>query len=193
MKPENKFRKWFETQFKAYMNSEYPALRVRVQKHADYATDGIPDLDVAINGMTFWLEVKLFQSCQRERMLHVTPLQRANLQAAASVGVPAGVLVGLSLGPRKGYRAALFYPPIPFSVELDEFLDIQDVVERLFTAASDASFRSFSLFRQCELVRPKSVQASYMQEPKKSVVVPLTDFAVFDSVVDRDSASEDGG
>lgn len=139
MKPENKFRKWFEKEFQLYMGLQYPTACVRIQKHADYATGGIADLDISINGMTLWVEVKLLTSCHAERKLNVTPLQRNFLEQCAKVGVPSGVLVGLAFGPRRGYDVALFIPPISEVVHRDMFRSSAVAIERLYAMAAKAS------------------------------------------------------
>jgi hypothetical protein len=181
MKPENKFRKWFLDNFRTYMLAHYPTVKITVQKHADYATDGIADIDVSINGMTMWLEVKLLTSCQEERKLHVTPLQRGYLETRAKGGVPTGLLVGLALGPRKGYRVAVFIPPISEVVHRDMFRPMESVAERLYAMARQAAHTAHTAFLRAESDRTGGI-----------------DFAGLDVCDDRprttdDDADEDGG
>ena len=181
MKPENKFRKWFLEEFNRYMKRERPGTLITVQKHADYATDGIADIDLSINGMTCWLEVKLLTSLKEERRLHVTPLQRAFLEGHAKGGVPSGLLVGLALGPRKGYDVALFVPPISEVAHRDMFRQPTIAMERIYAMAEQAAFTTHSLFETNKLASP-----------------PLVDHARLD-VSDlrgrecRDEADPDGG
>ena len=172
MKPENKFRKWFLEKFTEQMFLRHRGTTVTVQKHADYATDGIADIDLSINGMTMWLEVKLLTSCQEERKLHVTPLQRAYLEGRAKGGVPAGLLVGLALGPRKGYRVALFVPPISEVVHRDMFRPVEDIVGRLYSVAHAATLNAAKAFEAD--VRQRSLPV---------------DFADLDAVDYRDTTS----
>lgn len=154
MKPENKFRKWFLEKFQGHMNQTYPGVKITVQKHADYATDGIADIDLSINGMTCWLEVKLLTSCKEERKLNVTPLQRAYLEGRAKGGVPTGLLVGLALGPRKGYDVALFIPPISEVVHRDMFRQHSVIVERIYSMVQTASFAASQHFKNHQANRP---------------------------------------
>lgn len=191
MKPENKFRKWFLDKFEGQMNQAYPGTPVTVQKHADYATDGIADIDLSINGMTMWLEVKLLTSCKEERKLNVTPLQRAYLEGRAKGGVPTGLLVGLSLGPRKGYLVALFVPPISEVIHRDMFRQPVEVIERIYTMARTATLQAVRRFEKFDaVIKPTSVQI-----PRTRPV----DFADLDAVDLRDSKrgaddpAEDGG
>lgn len=139
MKPENKFRGWFLERFATYMKLRYPSAKVTVQKHADYATTGIADISLSINGMTAWYEIKLLTSCKEERKLHATPIQRAFLESRAEAGVPSGLLVGLALGPRKGYKVALFIPPISEVVHRDMFRSVEEVSQRIYSLAATAT------------------------------------------------------
>ena len=175
MKPENKFRNWFIGQFRVWAEKEHPGCKVRVQKHADYATDGIPDIDLAIHGMTMWLEVKLLTSCQEVRKINVTPLQRANLEQSASAGVPAGLLIGLALGPRKGYRVAVFVPPLSEVAHRDMFRPVELACEKLYAMADEASSRSYARFNAPD---PDARTIIFTSGPHGD---------------DRDSATEDGG
>lgn len=162
MKPENKFRKWFLDKFQLHMNHCHPNTKITVQKHADYATDGIADIDLSINGMTCWLEVKLLTSLKEERKLHVTPLQRAYLEGRAKGGVPTGLLVGLALGPRKGYHVALFVPPISEVAHRDMFRQPEHVMERIYSMAYAAARASAKAFQSdVEGVRRADDFASY--------------------------------
>jgi len=193
VKPENKFRKWFLDKFTAQMFVEHRDARVTVQKHADYATDGIADIDLSINGMTMWLEVKLLTSCKEERKLHVTPLQRAYLENRAKGGVPTGLLVGLSLGPRKGYLVALFVPPISEVVHRDMFRPVDDVVSRLYSLAYTAARLSVERFDRDSKI-PQLLTPRGTKIPGNRTV----DFADLDTVDVRDdesgdAAGEDGG
>lgn len=146
MKPENKFRKWFLERLQKHMAHCHPNTKITVQKHADYATDGIADIDLSINGMTCWLEIKLLTSLKEERKLHVTPLQRAYLEGRAKGDVPTGLLVGLALGPRKGYLAALFVPPISEVVHRDMFRQSEHVMEQIYSMAYTAARASAKAF-----------------------------------------------
>lgn len=182
MKPENKFRKWFIDRFAEQMVLRHKGTKTTVQKHADYATDGIADIDLSINGITMWLEVKLLTSCKAERKLDVTPLQRAYLENRAKGGVPTGLLVGLALGPRKGYRVALFVPPISEVVHRDMFRHVDDVVARLYSMAHAGAINALKAF----------------ERDTASGHGRIMDFAALDTVDVRDSecgdvAAEDGG
>jgi len=108
MKPENKFRTWYVARAKEYIGYHYPGLKFRCNKHADMVTSGVPDMDISIGGYTIWFEFKLFTSLKTERKLDVTPLQASYLNDLTQNGVPAKLIVGLALGPRKGYDVALY-------------------------------------------------------------------------------------
>jgi hypothetical protein len=108
LKPENKFRTWYIVKAKEYINLHYPGLKFRCAKHADMVTSGVPDMDISIGGYTIWFEFKLFTSLKKERKLDVTSLQAAYLNDLTQHGVPAKLLVGLALGPRKGYDVAIY-------------------------------------------------------------------------------------
>ncbi len=140
MKPENKFRTWFTEKFKDYLTLKYPTLTYKVQKHADYATQGIPDIDIIIAGMTIWIECKLTPQCVTKRKLDVTELQRQELRHIAQAGAPAGLLVGLPLGPRKGYMAAWFdADAIPLHVTRTDFRPPEIIFDRILAVADHAS------------------------------------------------------
>ncbi len=145
MKPENKFRNWFQLKMREYMLKQYPSLRVRVQKHADAVTAGIPDIDLSIAGITMWLEVKHLESCVKGRTLHVTPLQVATLNSIAQAGVFSGLLVGLALGPRQGYAVAL-YSAVPTLAVRDDFGRWETVVDTLVAHAKASSQWSAETF-----------------------------------------------
>jgi hypothetical protein len=194
MKPENKFRKWFIDRFTEQMFLRYRGAIITAQKHADYATDGIADIDLSINGMTMWLEVKLLTSCKAERKLDVTPLQRAYLENRAKGGVPTGLLVGLSLGPRKGYLVALFIPPISEVVHRDMFRPVDEVVSRIYSLAYTATRIAAERFDRIERPLIDTRRASLRRQS------PTVDFADLDTVDVRDGdskrgddAAEDGG
>ncbi len=178
MKPENKFRKWFIDRFTEYMFVHHRDAKVTVQKHADYATTGIADISLSINGMTAWYEVKLLTSCKEERKLHATPIQRAFLESRAKAGVPSGLLVGLALGPRKGYAVALFIPPISEVVHRDMFRPVEDVSQRIYSLAATATRYAAEAFER---------QTTPQFEP--------VDFSELDTHLDlgSDDAVDDGG
>lgn len=184
MKPENKFRQWFLDKFTLHMFGNYTGARVTVQKHADYATTGIADIDLSINGITMWIEVKLLTSCKEERKLHVTPIQRAYLENRAKGGVPTGLLVGLALGPRKGYLVALFVPPISEVVHRSMFRPYDQVVERIYSMANAAAHRSVQDFER--LTVPRSGPTDFARLDV-SRTLPCED------VECTDVAGEDGG
>lgn len=161
MKPENKFRKWFIERFQSCMQSQYDGVSIRVQKHADYATDGIPDLDISVNGMTAWIEVKCLDACKRERKINVTPLQRNNLCSAARAGVPSGLLVGLSLGPRKGYLVAFYKAAdIPDTVCRDSFRDVEHVTSYMYSTIRHHAFFTNKRFTEQVLAHNEKRGAS---------------------------------
>lgn len=135
MKPENKFRTWFIDKAKDYMAQHYPGVRVLFHKHADMATSGVPDMDVSIAGITLWEEFKYLPACVKGRKLDVSSLQRDYLEELTQGGVGAGVLVGLTLGPRKGYDVALYYQTIPEVALRSDFGPYTHAVEQLVALA----------------------------------------------------------
>ena len=135
MKPENTFRTWFIEKTKGYVNQHYPRLPLRFQKHADYVTSGVPDMDVSMAGLTIWLEVKCLPTCTKARTLHVTALQRAHLDSLAEVGVGRGLLVGLALGPRKGYDVAFYHETLPTVAHRNDFRPWTVVVDEMVSVA----------------------------------------------------------
>jgi len=168
MKPENKFRLWYIKSFQSYLHTRYPGTITSVQKHADYATGGIPDLDITINGFTLWVEVKLLPACTRARRLDVSDLQRDNLAKKYAAGAPSGVLVGLPLGPRRGYTAAWFpTPEIPRVVTNSCFVDVQQTMDALYHMAKEYAERT---------------HLKFIQRPQ--YVFPTIDPATLDVVVD---------
>lgn len=143
VKPENKFRKWFIVNFMNVLNANYKYAKIRVQKHADYVTQGIPDLDIGVNGMTCWIEVKCVDTCSlKGRRLDVTELQRSNIESAAQAGIPAGVLVGLKSQSRHSppYRAA-FFPAgsVPTHVKSHDFVPVEYLSGELYTFIEKAA------------------------------------------------------
>jgi hypothetical protein len=179
LKPENKFRVWFEEKARGYLAQRYPSLPVRFQKHADAVTAGIADMDLSIGGTTIWLEFKLLTSCHKERKLYVTPLQHEFLRAVAQAGVGSGLLVGLALGPRKGYDVALYHTTIPTVAHRNEFRPWTLVVDELLSMATARAAQSHYLLSQVESPRPHRVGN-----------LPLFALA---SMPDLDDACEDGG
>jgi hypothetical protein len=153
LKPENKFRLWFVERATEYLRSHYLGLRVRFQKHADYVTSGIPDMDIAIGGITLWYEFKNLPSCKKERMLNVTPLQMGHLRELAEAGVSRGLLVGLTLGPRKGYDVALYHETIPTHASRNEFRPWTVVVNEILWEAKEAALRSHNALSQIDPTR----------------------------------------
>jgi len=151
VKPENAFRKWFISAFTTAVTGVYDA-PVRFQKHADYATQGVPDLDMSINGITCWLEIKFLPSCsEKGRVLNVTPLQKENLLSAYRAGVPAGVLVGIK-SPKdqksKGLYLLAFFTAdqIPEKVYEADFESLAWVKNELYTLLRHSAATSFDLF-----------------------------------------------
>ena len=142
MKPENKFRTWFIDKARGHLNRHYPGLRVRFQKHADYVTSGIPDMDIAIAGVTLWFEFKHLPSCVKGRKLDVTALQMAHLNSLAEAGVGRGLLVGLALGPRQGYDVALYHAGIPSVAHRNDFRPWTVVVDKIFEMAKCAAINA---------------------------------------------------
>jgi hypothetical protein len=69
LKPENKFRKWFIEKAEGYLCDHYPDIRTHYQKHADMVAAGIPDMDIAICGITMWIEFKLLETCKEKRKI----------------------------------------------------------------------------------------------------------------------------
>lgn len=155
MKPENKFRTWFVARATEYIRSHYPGLHIRCQKHADYVTSGVPDMDIAIGGMTIWLEFKVFTSLEKERKLNVTALQRDYLNSLTQAGVPAGVLVGLALGPRKGYDVALYHCGTPSSAPRSDFRPWTTAVEKILQMAKAGAVNSHHVLSQIEPSRSR--------------------------------------
>lgn len=153
MKPENTFRTWFIEKARGYLNHRYPGLRVRFQKHADYVTSGIPDMDMAIGGLTVWYEFKCLPSCQKERKLNVTALQLAHLRSLAEAGVGRGLLVGLALGPRKGYDVALYHETIPTVAHRNDFRPWAIVVDDVLSMAKYYAEQSHKVLSRLETNR----------------------------------------
>lgn len=148
MKPENKFRTWFIDKSRGYLNQRYPGLRVRFQKHADYVTSGIPDMDIALAGITLWYEFKLLTTCKKERKLNVTALQMEHLRSLAEAGVGCGLLVGLALGPRKGYDVALYHETIPAVAHRNDFRPWTIVVDEILSVAKGHAAQSHRVLSQ---------------------------------------------
>lgn len=157
MKPENKFRTWFVERATEYLRSHYPGLRVRFQKHADYVTSGVPDMDIAIGGVTLWCEFKLLPSCQKERKLNVTALQMEYLSSLAQAGVGRGLLVGLALGPRKGYDVAIYHEAIPTVAHRNDFRPWTFVVNEILSMAQSRAANAHFYLSQIGPVRPSLV------------------------------------
>jgi len=148
LKPENKFRTWFIEKAREYLRQHYPGVRARFQKHADYVTSGVPDMDIALAGITLWFEFKQLPSCKKERKLDVTPLQRDYLRELAEVGVGRGLLVGLALGPRKGYDVALYHTAIPTSAQRNDFRPWTIVVDKMVEMAKCVAINSHNEFEK---------------------------------------------
>jgi len=146
MKPENKFRTWFIDKFAGWVNQAYPHWRIVTKKHADYATSGTLDMSIAINGITVWVEFKLIPSMKEHRKLDVSAIQRAELAVFARAGVPCCVVVGLPLGPRKGYDVALYHSVIPEECHRDHFGSLERAFNQLAGLAVSASIVSRSQF-----------------------------------------------
>ncbi len=151
MKPENKFRKWFEDKARGYLSQKYPGLKVRFQKHADAVTAGIADMDISIGGITIWIEFKLLTSCKKERKLDVTALQHEFLQSVAQAGVPSGLCVGLTLGPRQGYDVAFYHAAIPTQAVRNDFRPWTIVVGQLLALAQLYAAQSHDVLSQVDL------------------------------------------
>lgn len=147
MKPENKFRVWFIERLRADILARHPHATFSSRKHADYANAGIPDMDISINGITLWLEFKLVPKVTKERKIDVTDLQRDELSTLTKARVPAGVLVGLPLGPRQGYEVAYYDQTIPTSVRRTDFGPLQAVFNILYSQAYVSAEQAFNLFK----------------------------------------------
>lgn len=155
LKPENKFRVWFTERFKAHLLLHHPGMTYRVQKHADYATSGIPDLDIIICGITMWVECKLVPKITKKRTLDVSELQLFQLRDIAEAGAPAGLLVGLPLGPRKGYLAAWFSAgTIPSHITRDAFRQPETIYRQLITESEYAAEKSLARIKASLLTHP---------------------------------------
>lgn len=179
MKPENTFRTWFIGKAQGYLSQRYPGLRVRFQKHADYVTSGIPDMDMAIGGLTVWYEFKCLPSCQKERKLNVTALQLAHLRSLAEAGVGRGLLVGLALGPRKGYDVALYHETLPTVAHRNDFRPWTIVVDEILSMAKYHAAQSHQILSQVGHSRPALVGHLPCLTPR--------------AVEGLDDAHEDGG
>jgi hypothetical protein len=146
MKPENKFRTWFLDKFRGWLNFVHPGSTFVARKHADYATSGILDMSLTINGMTVWAEFKQVPTCVRGRFLDVSELQRVELDTYTQAGAPACVLVGLPLGRGLGYDVALFKSPVPSQVYRNDFGRMALVFEDLYRLAHTAAHFSANRF-----------------------------------------------
>jgi hypothetical protein len=147
MKPENKYRTWFIDKFKGWLNQAHPGTTFVSRKHADYATGGILDMSLTINGVTVWTEFKQVPQCEKERKLEVSDLQRAELDEYTRAGAAAVVLVGLPLGPRRGYESAIFQQAIPTKVYRGDFRRMEVVFDVLYSMAETAAKRSVEKFK----------------------------------------------
>ena len=181
IKPESKFRAWFIGKAQGYLNQHYPGLRVRFQKHAAYVTSGVPDMDIAIGGLTLWYEFKCLPSCKTERKLHVTELQMEHLRSLAEAGVGRGLLVGLALGPRKGYDVAVYNTVLPTHAHRDDFRPWTIVVDEILTMAKDHAAQSHEVLKRLDTNRRHLVG----RLPVLGWVLP--------SAEGLDGAHEDGG
>jgi hypothetical protein len=152
MKPENKFRLWFIERFREYVLASSPHARFRATKHADYANAGVLDMDLAINGMTIWIEFKLIPQCVKERKLDVSDLQKDELHELTQAGVSASVLVGLPLGPRKGYAVALLDANVPTHLKRSDFGPAEAVFSILYAKAYVSSEQAYNRFKSTALV-----------------------------------------
>jgi hypothetical protein len=147
MKPENKFRTKFVEKFQEWLNQVHPGASFVSRKHADYATGGILDMSLTINGVTVWTEFKLIPQCEKERKLEISDLQRAELDEYTRAGAAAVVLVGLPLGPRRGYESAIFQQAIPTKVYRGDFRRVEVVFDVLYSMAETAAKRSVEKFK----------------------------------------------
>lgn len=154
MKPENKFRTWFIDKAKEYMAIHYIGVRVLFHKHADMATSGVPDMDVSIAGITLWEEFKFLPACAKGRKLDVSPLQRSYLEELTQGGVGAGVLVGLALGPRKGYDVAVYHQAIPTIALRSDFGPYTHAVEQLVSLAKHRAHEAHIVLSTIDADRP---------------------------------------
>jgi hypothetical protein len=145
-KPENKFRIWFLTKFRGWLGQVHPGVTFVARKHADYATSGILDMSLTINGMTVWTEFKQVPTCVKGRKLDVSELQRVELDTYTEAGAPACVLVGLHLGKGLGYDVAIFKSPVPKEVFRSDFRRMGDVFKVLYEMAYIASLNSNNKF-----------------------------------------------
>lgn len=152
-KPETKFRNWFIQKLREYVLAKGPTATFRAQKHADYATAGVPDVDISINGITMWLEFKLIPQCAKERKLDVTELQRVELSSIADACVRSGVLVGLPLGPRQGYEVAYLDEPIPATIKRADFGPVEAICSVLYSQAYVSAESAHNRFKYISLSR----------------------------------------
>jgi hypothetical protein len=61
------------------------------------------------------------------------------------------VVVGLSLGPRKGYDVAVLHTAIPSTVSRSDFRRVGDACHTLYNLAAVYAEQSFNLFRSIKL------------------------------------------
>jgi hypothetical protein len=152
MKPENKFRVWFLARLKLFVQGLSPQATFVSQKHADYASGGVLDQDVAINGYDFWVEFKLIPTLQKARKLAVSDLQKVELRRRLFAGVPGVLVVGLPLGPRNGYDVAVFVGEVPETVCRGDFRPASDAYRVLYNLAASYAEQAHNKFRAVKLV-----------------------------------------
>jgi hypothetical protein len=105
-------------------------------------------MDISMSGVTLWFEFKHLPACKKERKLHVTALQMAYLSSLAEAGVGRGLLVGLSLGPRKGYDVALYHETIPTVAHRNDFRPWTVVAGEILTVAQVCASRAHHTLSQ---------------------------------------------
>lgn len=146
MKPENKFRTWFVAKFRGWLNQAHPGATFVARKHADYATGGILDMSLTVNGVTVWTEFKLIPKIERERKLDISELQRAEIDEYSRAGAPVVVLVGLPLGPRQGYDVAFFNKDVPQTVLRSDFGRTEGAFAYVYSLAETGAKRALDKF-----------------------------------------------
>ena len=146
MKPENKFRTWFVEKFRGWLHQVHPGATFVARKHADYATGGILDMSLTVNGITVWTEFKLIPKIEKERKLDVSELQRAEIDEYSRAGAPVVVLVGLPLGPRKGYDVAFYNQAVPEKAYRNDFGCHTDAFDYVYSLAEKGAQRALDKF-----------------------------------------------
>lgn len=154
-KPENKFRKWFIERLEAHVRVQSPHAKFVAQKHADYASGGVLDMDVAINGYTLWIEFKHLPAVVRGRQLDVSALQAAEAQRRVANGVPALVVLGLGSGGKQGYPVAIYEAsrgtaagtPFPAQAMPNDFGDVETALTVIYSMAFVYAEQSYNAFK----------------------------------------------